>query len=167
LPVPVAAPVILDDTNAAFGKKSLVFVPNPKKSGLYSALVPGTGQLYNRQYWKLPIVYVGAGVAAYFISSTLTSYQAYRKAYITSLANPNYLYEGVYNQTTILQLETDAEKNLDMAVLFTGLGYALQVLDAVAFAHLHNFDMSRDLSLHIKSANFPNGAGIGLALVFR
>ncbi|MBS1688467.1 MAG: hypothetical protein JSS96_07065, partial [Bacteroidetes bacterium] len=59
------------DTTPALAPKKSFFQPNPKKAGLYSAIVPGLGQLYNRQYWKIPVIYVGIGVAAYFIQDNL------------------------------------------------------------------------------------------------
>lgn len=59
--------------------------PNPKRAGLYSAIFPGLGQLYNGQYWKVPVVYGLLGVAGYFIVSNQSKYQEYRKAYVGRL----------------------------------------------------------------------------------
>ncbi len=84
-----------EDTVAA---KQGPWQPNPKKAGFYSAILPGLGQTYNRQYWKIPVVYAGVGAAAYFISNNLSKYISYRKAYISRINNPNYVdqYTTIY-----------------------------------------------------------------------
>lgn len=138
---------------------------NPKKAGLYSAILPGTGQLYNKQYWKIPIVYVGVGAAAYFIQFNTNKYQTYRKAYIASLEGKTHEFSGIYDQSSLKTLQDAYKKYLDMTLLFTAIGYTLQVIDAVVFAHLKNFDVSPDISLRLQPVAHPNGgAGIGLVL---
>jgi hypothetical protein len=150
----------------ALALKPHPFQPNPKKAGLYSSIVPGLGQLYNREYWKIPVVYAGAAIAAYFISKNLKQYQSYRLAYINRINNPNFVdkYTGIYQETQLQQLQNDYNKYLDLSVLFTGLGYALQVLDAVTSAHLKNFEISRDISIHMRPVVAPP-YGIGMGLV--
>ncbi len=142
------------------------FQPNPKKAGLYSALVPGMGQLYNRQYWKMPVVYVGFGVIGYFFVDNLNNYQSYRKAYIGRINNPypTDQYVGKYSTDQLQQLQNDYNKFLDMTALCGVIGYALQVLDAVTSAHLKNFDISRDISMRIRPVATPNGLGMGLVM---
>jgi len=142
--------------------------PNPKKAGLFSAILPGSGQLYNKQYWKIPVVYVGVGAAAYFIQFNTNKYQTFRKAYIASLEGKTHEYTGVYDQGALKQLQDGYKRYLDMTLLFTALGYTLQVIDAVVFAHLQNFDVSRDLTLRLQPVAHPRGdAGLGLVLHFR
>ena len=144
------------------------FQPNPKKAGLYSSIVPGLGQLYNRQYWKIPIVYVAVGVAGYFFIDNLNNYQAYRKAYIGRINNPypTDKYVGLYSDSQLQQLQNDYNKFLDLTVLFSTLGYALQIMDAVTSAHLKNFDISRDISLRMKPVATQTGIGLGLVMNF-
>lgn len=147
----------------------LPFQPNPKKSALYSAILPGAGQLYNRQYWKIPIVYVGVGVATYFLIDNSMQYQRYRRAYVSRINNPNYQDEftGVRGINDLKILQDYYKKNLDMTILLTTVGYTLQVLDALAFAHLKNFDIGKDISLRMQPVALPNGAvGMGLAVRF-
>jgi hypothetical protein len=136
--------------------------PNPKKAGLYSAILPGAGQLYNRQYWKIPVIYVGVGAAVYFIKFNSDKYRSYRTAYIASLEGKEHEYTGKYDQAALKQLQDGYKRYLDMTVLFTALGYTLQVVDAVVFAHLRNFDVSRDISLRLQPVAHPNGAGLGV-----
>lgn len=137
--------------------------PNPKKAGLYSAILPGAGQFYNKQYWKIPVIYAGAGVAVYFIQFNTNKYQTYRKAYVASLQGKAHEFSGIYDQAALKQLQDGYKRYLDLTVLFTAVGYTLQVLDALVFAHLKDFDVSQDISLRMQPVSTPNGgAGIGL-----
>ena len=154
-----------DDTVAVVVKKG-PWQPNPKKAGLFSAILPGLGQVYNRQYWKVPVVYVGIAIAGYYINNNLTKYRSYRQAYINRINNPNYVdqYTGIYDPSQLQQLQNDASKYLDLSVLFTGIGFMVQVVDAITSAHLKNFDISRDISMHVTPVIFPQGAGLGLVM---
>lgn len=156
------------DTIAADSLKKLPFEPNPKKAGMYSALLPGSGQIYNRQYWKAPVVYVGFGVAAYFISNNYKQYNRYRKAYIATIdKDDNTISTELYGESELKQLQDQYKQWLDMTVLLTSVGYMLQIMDAVVFAHLKNFDVTPDISMRLQPTLMPNGgAGIGLAFHF-
>ncbi len=149
------------------------FQPNPKKAGLYSAIVPGLGQFYNRQYWKIPIVYVGLATVGYFFVTDLKKYQSYRLAYIGRINNPyptdpyvkTYPPPGGTEQLN--QLQNDYNKYLDLSVMFGVIGYAMQVIDAVTGAHLKNFDISRDISMKVKPVVVPCGVGLGLVFNYK
>ncbi len=145
------------------------FQPNPKRAGLYSAIVPGLGQFYNRQYWKVPIVYAGLGVAVYFISDNLTHYQSYRKAYISRFNTIYYTdqYANIYSKDQLNQLQSDYKKYLDLSILLTGVGYTLQVIEAMTGAHLKNFDISRDISFQMMPVVQPEGLGLGMVMHIR
>ncbi len=142
------------------------FQPNPKRAGLFSAILPGLGQAYNRQYWKVPVIYAGLGAAGYFMVDNYNNYQSYRKAYVGRINNPYYTdqYTNIYTSAQLKQLQDDYNRFLDMTVLFTGVGYALQIVEAMTGAHLKNFDVSRDLSVNIRPSIQPNYVGIGLVL---
>jgi hypothetical protein len=148
--------------------KPLPFKPNPKRAGLFSALLPGLGQVYNRQYWKVPIVAAGVGVAGYFYLDNLKQYQTFRKAYIGRINNPNPTdkWVGLLNEDQLKQYQDDYKKYLDMTVLFSTIGYALQVMDAITSAHLKNFDISRDISMRVMPVVAPRAVGLGLAVSF-
>lgn len=163
----LAAPVILPDTADTVAARPKPFQPIPKKAALYSAIFPGLGQAYNRQYWKLPVVYAGVGIAGYFITSNLTRYRTYRKAYIARLSREpdDYAY---LNDTDLQLIQESYKRSLDMAVLFSALGYAAQIIDALASAHLRNFDISEDISMRLGPVAAPNGGiGFGLAVNFQ
>jgi hypothetical protein len=134
----------------------------PEKAGLL-ALVPSGGQIYNRRYWKLPIVYGMVGGLGYWVWVQRNYYVEFRSAYrdvqegkkklgdaslgdLASRASSlNNLYNGLVG----------ARSYLDLAVLLSALGYSLQILDAVVDAHLHDFDVSDNLSLHWQPALVP------------
>jgi hypothetical protein len=145
------------------------FQPNPKKSALYSAILPGAGQLYNRQYWKIPVIYAGVGAAVYFLIDNSNQYQRYRRAYVARINNPNVQddFTGKYDQGQLQVRQNTYRKYLDMTILFTGIGYTLQVMDALTFAHLKNFDISKDISMRVRPVAMPNGdPGLGLVMNF-
>lgn len=139
--------------------------PNPKKAGLYSAILPGAGQLYNGQYWKIPIIYAAVGAAAYFVYFNTDQYQRYRSAYVSSLQGKTHEYAGMYDQAALKQLQDGYKRYLDMTYLFSVIGYTLQIIDAIVFAHLKNFDVSQDISLRMQPVAHP-GRGAGIGLVF-
>jgi Family of unknown function (DUF5683) len=146
--------------------KVLPFQPDPKRSGLYSAILPGLGQAYNRQYWKIPVIYAAFGIAGYFFITDYDNYEWYRKAYIARISNPNYqdAYTGIYSEAQLQQLQSDYSKYLDMTVLYSVVGFGLQIMDAVSGAHLKNFDVSRDISLRFTPVAAPGYMGVGIAL---
>ncbi len=149
--------------------KAVPFQPNPKRAGLYSAILPGLGQFYNRQYWKIPVIYAGLGIAGYFFVDNYNNYQDYRKAYIGRINNPypTDKYVGLYTTDQLQQLQNDYNKYMDMTVLFTALGYTLQVVEAMTGAHLKNFDVSRDISMHLQPTASPRAVGLGLVFVMK
>lgn len=166
---------VTEEARASDGiKKKHPYQPNPKKSALYSAIFPGIGQINNREYWKVPVVYVGVGVATYFLINNTREYRRYRKAYVERLGNPNYqdefseLYPNNPNLPALLKSNQDTYKKwLDMTYLYTGVGYILQIIDALAFAHLKNFDISKDISLRLEPVAIPGGVGVGFVARFK
>ncbi|MCB9045932.1 MAG: hypothetical protein H6550_07315 [Chitinophagales bacterium] len=151
-------------------KKKKVFEPNAKKAGMYSAILPGLGQAYNRQYWKVPLVYAILGGAGYFIGYNYTKYRDYRQAYIYSIDGDPGTYNDLtqfYDATQLQRLQNNYKKDLDIIVLLTSVGYALQIMDAVASAHLKNFDISRDISMKVKPVLQQNYVGMGLVMNFK
>ena len=148
--------------------KKTIFQPNAKRAGLYSAILPGLGQLYNRQYWKIPVIYAGLAVAGYYIADNLNNYQSYRKAYIGRINNhyPTDKYLNIYTSDQLQQIQNEYNKFLNLSVMFTGVGYTLQILEAMTGAHLKNFDISRDISMNWHPAMFPKAVGMTVVVNF-
>ena len=151
--------------------------PIPKRAGFYSALVPGLGQVYNKQYWKLGIVAGGLAAAGYFIQTNGRKYRIYRNAYITRIDNndntndnvidvdTNFIDTRIYSTADLNTLQNQHRQYLEYSVVFTTLGYALNVLDAYISANLKTFDINDDISFHARPS-FENRQP-GLALVFK
>ncbi len=155
------------DTTASQLSRSIT----PQKTALYSAVIPGLGQIYNRHYWKLPVIYAGVGVAVYFIYDNSTNYNKYRRMYSGYLSNDaTALADMAASNLTpeyVKYLQDYHRRYLDITVLVTALGYTLQILDAAIFAHLKGFDVSEDISLKVQPVAYPhNGMGIGLVMHF-
>jgi len=135
----------------------------PARATLYSALLPGLGQIYNGESWKLPIIYGGLAFTTYLIDLSNTQYQRYRKAYnILTDGDPLTVdeFNGGYTADNLKHFRDQSRRNRDYAVVFTVLIYALNVIDANVFATLSDFDISDNLSLQVKPAmlNFDNYA---------
>jgi hypothetical protein len=163
-------PMTAADSAMAAKTKKHKFEPIPKKAGLFSAIVPGTGQIYNRQYWKVPLVYGAAAGSIYFFSFNYNKYSTYKKAYFGRLTNGgNSTADETeemkrYTTADLKTLQDEYRKYLDMTVMLSALGYAIQVIDAIASAHLKNFDMSRDISFQFKPTVQPSYAGVGVGV---
>jgi hypothetical protein len=122
--------------------------PSPKRAALYSALLPGLGQVYNRQYWKTGVVYAGMGVIAGFMVSNVRQYRYYHKVYIGRIdADPATTDTLVqYSNDDINTLRKGYRTYTEYTAIAGTLAYLLNILDAYVSAHLKTFDMSRDIS---------------------
>lgn len=144
----------------------------PKKVALFSGILPGLGQVYNGQYWKVPIIYAGFGIAGYLIADNLKDYNAFRQVYAGRVSgdlsvNLKYPQYADYSDDVIKNARDYSRKNLDITVLVTALVYGLQIVDALVYAQLKNFDISPDISFRPKAVSFPmGGVGIGLVMNF-
>lgn len=140
-----------------------------KQIGMYSAIIPGVGQILNKQYWKLPIIYLGAGVAAYFIYDNRKNYNDFRSVYIGRISNQPEAFQRHPELPNLNQIQNAMnyyKHYLDLTVVFSVAGYALQVIDAVVFANLKDFDISEDISMKVEPVLYPYG-GAGVGLVFK
>jgi hypothetical protein len=131
------------------------------KAAVFSAVIPGLGQAYNKKYWKIPIIYAGFAVFGYFVVSNNKEFQKYKEAYIYTANgdtsyNPN-PYIGKYNQTQLKEGMDFYKRNRDLSIILTGLWYTLNILEAYVDAHFFNYDISDDISMHVGPAavNIP------------
>jgi hypothetical protein len=143
--------------------KKPVVVHSPRRATIYSAVLPGLGQIYNRKYWKLPIVYGGFATLGYFINFNNNEYTKYRKAYSDIIdsdpntksyeklaAYPNYVKLNRLSQLPEnLRIDKDGtRRNRDLVVIGTAAFYALNIIDASVDANFFNFDISDDLTIN-------------------
>ena len=169
-----------------------VFQPNSKKATIYAAIFPGLGQIYNRKYWKLPLVYGGFIGCAYAINWNGSQYNGYRRAYIDFIDdNPDtnswddYRY-GSYRRedpekwtaemkrnfsNTLKTVRDYHRRNRDLSYIVTVGVYALWIIDAYVDAQLFNFDISPDLSMRVEPVLLDrsiahNSRSVGMQLSF-
>lgn len=123
---------------------------SPKLASIYSAVLPGLGQAYNKKYWKIPIVYTGVAAVTYFAIANNNQYSKYKTAYkyrmdgdSTTVDN----YVGLYNSQNLLDLRNYYRRNLELTVIAGVVVYALNIIDASVDAHLFDFDIDDNLSL--------------------
>jgi len=118
---------------------------SPTKAGIYGAVIPGAGQLYNRKYWKFPVVYAGLGASTYLMIN--------QRAKMRKL---NLQFENAYvikSDTTLdanLIAERDNHRRMrDFGILAMTAVYALQIIDATVDAHFFRFNIDQNLSARI------------------
>jgi len=149
-------------------KKIKIF--NPKKASRLSAVVPGLGQVYNKQYWKVPVIYGGYAVIGHYIKFNNEMYHDFKNA-LTLETDNNELTVNPFPNFSRNSLERNMDfwrRNRDMLIIFTGVYYLLNIVDAHIFAHLNEFNTVNDLSLNIKPSleKINNSNLIGISLHF-
>jgi hypothetical protein len=125
-------------------------VHSPHKATMYSAVVPGLGQVYNKKYWKLPIIYGLTGVFIYSFDFNNNQYNKYKNAYAEFDAGKINSFEGYTNKDIIQRLKDYHRRNRDLNVIVLAGVYMLNIIDATVDAHLFDYDISEDLSLNIQ-----------------
>lgn len=149
---------------------------SPTKATIMSALLPGLGQIYNKKYWKVPVIYAGIGVMTYFIVFNADEYLNYKCAYIEkNNGNTEGNYKDLVNRYTLDELMSAREyyrRNLEISCLISALWYILNIVDAAVDAHLYTYNISDKLSMRLEPAFEPVGyarrssAGIKLSFHF-
>ena len=143
---------IKDTTNTVVTIKKGVS-HSPKKAALLSTILPGAGQVYNKKYWKLPIIYAGVAGLAYSFQFNQSRYVKYRNAYkyrIDADATTTDDYIGVYSDDNLNTLQKYYHRYRDLTVIGFAALYALNIIDASVDAHLFTFDVSDNLSMKVE-----------------
>lgn len=147
---------------------------NPKKAAFLSAVLPGMGQVYNRQYWKLPFVYGGAVIIGHYIRYQDRLYRSFRSAWIAQNdLDPNTINPFTNVSSDILERSADQlRRDRDYLMIIGGLFYLLQIADAHISAHLHEFAINDELSMNIgpsiqPSALISRSLGVSVSLNFK
>lgn len=138
---------------------------DPNKAAMLSAVLPGLGQAYNNQYWKIPLIYGGGIIIAHYINYNHRIYHEFGNALIAEKDGD----EGTVNpysryQVTNLTRNRDAfRRNRDFLMLIGVAYYLLNIVDAHVSAHLHEFEVNENLSLNI-SPSFQTSPVISQAV---
>ena len=141
-------------------------IQSPRKAVILSSTLPGLGQIYNKKYWKIPIIYAGLLTSAYYINDNNIQYKRYKNAYFKRLDNNpnNDDFVGKYSSGDLLILKDFYRRNREISILcFVGT-YIINVLDASVDSHLFDYDISEDISLQIKPTSTANLNGLSLTL---
>lgn len=151
-------------------KEKKQFIPDPTKATWLAVIFPGGGQIYNRKYWKLPIIYGGFVGCAYALTWNGQMYSDYSQAYLDimddnpatdsflDLLPPGYNVEANmdYLKRIIKRKKDTYRRYRDMSIfVFIGV-YAISIIDAYVDAELASFDISQELSMKVKPAMIQN-----------
>jgi len=166
--------VLIYFTNSIFAQVDTVSVVrhSPKRATL-RALVPGLGQIYNKKYWKLPIVYSGFAVIGYFAVTNRSEYLKYNEAYVCNLNSEEnslitnydnnqeayvcsvdeYKCSEIARKYSTEQLKSASDyyrRNMELSYIVLVAWYGLQILDANVDAHLYYWEVNDKLSLKVE-----------------
>ena len=161
-------------------------VSHISKATTLALICPGAGQVYNKSYWRLPIVVGGFASTIYCIDWNNRGYQRFKKAYRLLAdyeANPTLYpngspdeFNGRYSASFLKNLRNSYRRNRDLCIILTAGLYILQAIDAHVDAHLRDYDISKDLSVSLtpmmgysynRMSPYTNGgATVGLNLGF-
>ena len=120
---------------------------SPQKASIYSAIIPGAGQIYNKKYWKAPIVWTSLATTLYFANENNTNFTNYKKEYIKRQDGESDKYIDIYTDDQLITIIDFYERNRDVSYILTAVFYLLNIVDASVDAHLFDFDINDDLSL--------------------
>lgn len=122
--------------------------PQAGKATLYSALLPGLGQAYNGEYWKIPIYYTGLMCSAHFLVTYNTNYLRYKRIYNAATAE-NSTYDGPVSASTAKYYRDVYRRYRDYSVVALAGFYLLQIIDANVFSYMQNFELGDDISMSV------------------
>ncbi|MBA7511796.1 hypothetical protein ES705_03792 [subsurface metagenome] len=179
-------PFFAQQTNSSISGDSIALRGHsPQRASYYSMVIPGLGQIYNKKYWKVPVIYAGFGTLAYLVKLNGTKFTKYINAYGDFIDNDTlttsyltiinergldereivkelYENEETYDPSkydwfkNALELNKDYfRRNRDLSYIGIGLWYILNIVDASVDAHLFDYDISDELTLHIEPELFP------------
>jgi hypothetical protein len=153
-------------------------VHSVKKAMIFSAVVPGSGQVYNhiampkgkkKAYWKVPLIYAGLGTTGYFLVKNQLLQKSLKTEYSNrqdgNALNPDW---ADYDDFGVLTLYNQHLDRRDLSILAVGAIYLIQIADAGVEAHFVRFDISKDLTLNVRPTVLYNrNPGLLLSLNFR
>lgn len=148
-----------------------------KKATIYSAIIPGAGQIYNhtampkgkkKAFWKVPLIYAGLAGTSYLVMQNNQFRKAYRAEYDYRVANNSASNFFEYDNNGLLTLHNEARSQRDLFIAAFGIVYLLNVVDAGIEAHFVSFDVSENLMVSFQPTFGANqGVGFSTVLKFR
>lgn len=157
-------------------------VSQVKKATTLSCICPGAGQIYNKSYWRVPIVIGGLASTIYTIDWNNRGYKRFKTAYTLRVdydKNPDLYpngsadeFRGSYTATFLKNLKDSYRRNRDLCIILTAGVYLLQIMDAHVDAHFQDYDISDDLSMNLEpyfdvsAVDSKPAVGVNLSLKF-
>lgn len=149
------------DKDTSEAKEKITFLDlvkgKPGRAGLYSLLLPGGGQIYNRAWWKVPLAIGIDGFTIYYLLDNRSKYTSYDSQYKAALADPS-----LGNASRLRKIRNTYRKRYEYGWVYLILGRLIGVVDAYVDQHFKGFDVSDDLSFRIR----PSHQNMGLSLQF-
>lgn len=171
-----ASPVLAEKAKADSLRRAF----SPRKATIRSAILPGWGQIYNKKYWKLPLVYGALGTTAYIFFYNVKTYRDLRFAYQAKFKAGQAPFDSTdyfkikpiflaYDANALRLFRDQFRSNIDYSVLFFFVFWGLNVVDATVDAHLKLFDVNPDLSFKIKlgPSQMAGTTGLSFVLAFK
>lgn len=141
---------VLNFTNAQILDQTPIDPLAPSRAAFYSAIVPGLGQIFNKKYWKLPIVYGAIGTPLYFYFDNHSKYKDYRNEYkkrLKGIINTDDPIFGKLDNDRVIQGQRFYQRNRDLSLVITAGFYILNIVDANIDAHLMQFNINDKLTV--------------------
>ena len=169
-------PILLEDSTFIRAEEDATLFEevsdlDPQRAALLSAVLPGLGQAYNNQYWKVPIVVSGMIVFGHFINYNNKVYHGLRNAAILTNIGGDNPYNGIINsQDGLIRNRDNFRRNRDFLIILGTAFYMLQIVDAHVSAHLDEFNVNDDLALQIKPSIQPTplfSQAVGISFVLK
>ncbi|KDN54321.1 DUF5683 domain-containing protein [Flavobacterium seoulense] len=142
----------------------------PAKAAFYSAVIPGLGQVYNKRYWKVPLVYGAIGTSLYFYLDSNKKYHQFRDEYKRRLeGKPSAEYDYL-DDSRLISAQKFYQRNRDLSSLFVVGFYVLNIIDANVDAALMQFNVDDRLSIkptiYQNNLNYKTNVGLNLSYNF-
>ncbi len=122
----------------------------PRRASLYAAILPGAGQIYNKRYWKLPLVYGGFIALGLTVNFYNDLYTDYRSQLFQLLDDPTFVPPSGASESQLRTAIDDARRERDFWMIMTGVFYLLQIAEAHIDAHLKEFQLNPNLRVSLK-----------------
>lgn len=159
----------VNDTSSV--SDTYVKIHSPHKATIYSALIPGLGQVYNKKYWKLPVICGLTGAFIYAFDFNNDRYNKYKNAYTEMAAGKITEFGGYTDEAILLRLKDNYQRNRDLNVIVLAAIYMLNIVDATVDAHLYDYKITEDVSMFVqpsinKTVDYQNTFGLSVRFSF-
>ncbi len=162
------------DITRVSAKDSVKVSKHSPTTAMLCSIIPGGGQIYNKKYWKIPIVYGALGASSFFIWHSAHKMKVYSDEFIyrrDGIVTMQNFTLSQFSDENLLQMKNNQRRNMEISIGVTAILYVLNIIDAMVDAHLYYFDVSDDLSLRWQPAVLQNYRGpdyaFGLSLQLR